>query len=95
MINYESMAREAAKELDAEAEAESLYDEYTASESGQATWGTVGELFPDYNLRSEDTDAAAEYVIKDIEVTLGDRFTEAEWAAVEEKLYEKVYAGLT
>lgn len=95
MIDYESMARSAARELDAEAEAQSLYDEYVASAAGRATMAQIGELFPDYNTVGGDTDAAAEHVVKDIEITLGDRFTEAEWAALEERLYEKVYAGLT
>jgi len=95
LIDYESMAREAARELDAEAEAQSLYDEYIASRVGQATMDQIGELFPDYNTVGGDTDAAAAHVVKDIEITLGDRFTDAEWAGVEERLYEKVYAGLT
>ncbi len=95
MFDYESIAKGAARELDAEAEAQSLYDEYTASAPGRATWEQVGELFPDYNLSGADTDKAADHVVKDMEITLGDRFTESEWAAVEEKLYEQVYAGLT
>lgn len=95
MIDYESMARAAARELDAEAEAQTLYDEYVASRAGRATWQQIGDLFPDYNSGGADTDKAADHIVKDMEITLGDRFTDAEWAAVEEKLYEKVYAGLT
>ncbi len=95
VIDYESTARMAARELDAEAEAQALYDEYAASAAGRATWVQVGELFPDYNLSGADTDAAAGHIVKDMEITLGDRFTDAEWATVEEKLYDKVYAGLT
>lgn len=95
MIDYESMARESARELNAETEAQSLYDEYIASESGRATRSQIGDMFPNYNTVGEDTDAAAAHIVKDVEITLGDRFTDAEWAAVEERLYEKVYAGLT
>ena len=95
MIDYESMAKGAARELNTEAEAQSLYDEYVASTGGRDTVGQIGELFPDYNTVGGDTDAAADHIVKDMEITLGDRFTDAEWAAVEEKLYDKVYAGLT
>lgn len=95
MIDYESMAKVAARELDAEAKAQSLYDEYAASEPGRATMSQIGNLFPDYNAVGGDTDAAAEHIVKDIEIIFGDRFTDVEWADVEEKLYEKVYAGLT
>ncbi len=95
MIDYESIAMSAAREIDAESEAQSLYDEYFASAAGRDAMRQSRELFPDYNTVGEDTDAAADYIVKDMELNLGDRFTEAEWAAVEERLYEKVYAGLT
>lgn len=95
VIDYESIARAAVRELDAETEAQSLYDEYIISEAGRATMSEIGDLFPDYNTVGSDTDAAAAHIVEDMEITLGDRFTDAEWAAVEEKLYVKVYAGLT
>ena len=95
VIDYESIVIMAIRELDAETEAQSLYDEYIISEAGRATISQIGDLFPDYNTVGGDTDAAAEHIVKDMEITLGDRFTDDEWAAVEEKLYEKVYAGLT
>ena len=88
VIDYESIVIMAIRELDAETEAQSLYDEYIISEAGRATISQIGDLFPDYNTVGGDTDAAAEHIVKDMEITLGDRFTDDEWAAVEEKLYE-------
>jgi hypothetical protein len=94
-MNYENIAKIAANELDAEAEAQLLYDEYISSRNGITTLQEISTLFPDYNTDETSASKATDHILKDMELVFGERFTETEWATMEERLAEKIHAGLT